>query len=138
MASAAVTPRVRAMLACQGIRSVGDAVYDLKGVHYGQTIAEFPFAPRRLSLFLVLASPRAGRFPAMIRIIHDRTDHTAFMTHIDPVFDQDEELKFFRIRLRCRFRVPGRYTIQVTFLRTTSSDVVKGEIPFDVVIEEGA
>jgi len=76
----------------------------------------------------------------MIRMIHDRTDHTAFMTHIDPepVFDQDEELQFFRIRLRCRFRAPGRYTIQVSFLRTTSSDVVKGEIPFDVVTEEGA
>jgi hypothetical protein len=111
-------------------------VYDLKGVHYGQTIAKFPFAPRRLWLFLVLTSLRVGRFPGMIRVIHDRTEHTAFMTHIDPVFDQ-EELKFFRIRLRCWFRVPGRYMIQVTFLRTTSSDVVKGDIPFDVVSEEG-
>jgi hypothetical protein len=60
------------------------------------------------------------------------------MANIDPepVFDQHQDLLFYRIPLRCRFREPGRYTIQVSFLRATS-DVVKGEIPFDVVTEEG-
>ena len=76
MASAAVTPRVRAMLVCQGIRrsNLEDAAYDLKCVHYALKAASFSHVPSRLWLFLVLSSPRNGRFPGGVSIVNDRTN----------------------------------------------------------------
>ena len=43
MSSAALTPRVRVMLACERIRvrEVADGVFDLKGVHYTLRAAQF-------------------------------------------------------------------------------------------------
>jgi hypothetical protein len=140
MSSAALTPRVRVMLACEKILARGftDDVFDLKGIHYALRTLRFPFVATRLWLFLVLSSPRPGRFPGTVRVIHDRSDRTVFEADLNPVseFPGDQAFHFATLRLRCRFREPGRYTIQLSFSHKMSTDVVKGEMPF-YVLEEG-
>ena len=86
MAAAALTPRVRMMAICDGVREsrYEAGVFHLKGVRQGMTADVFPFVPARLRLFLVLSSPRAGEFPCYVRVINDRTDRTVFYTNIDP------------------------------------------------------
>jgi hypothetical protein len=140
MASAALTPRVRAALVCEGVKpsKVEGGVFDLKGVRYAVSAPGFPFTPSRLWLFLMLSSPRKGRFPGTVRVIHDRTDRVIFMAHMEPApeFQQEHEFRPLWLRLRCSFPEPGRYTIQVGFFQRTGGDVVKAEVPFDVVAEE--
>src|SRR4051812_33057164 len=87
MASAALMPRVRTAVVCEGIKpsQIEDGVFNLKGVRYDVSASAFPFQPSRLWLFLVLSSPRTGRFPGTVRIIHDHTERMIFMAHLEPV-----------------------------------------------------
>jgi hypothetical protein len=141
MASAALTPRVRAALVCEGIKpsKLEDGVFDLKGVRYAVRAPAFPFVPSRLWVFLVLSSPRKGRFPGTVRIVHDRTDRVVFMAHMEPApeFQQEHDFQPVWLPLRCSFPEPGRYTIQVCFFQPAAGDVVKAEVPIDVQAEEG-
>ncbi len=68
MSAAAVTPRIRLMAVCDGVReSKNEAgVFHLRGVRQEIAASGFPFAPPRLWLFLVLSSPR----PASIRVTY--------------------------------------------------------------------
>ena len=86
MAAAALTPRVRIMAICDGVRAskIEADVYHLKGVRQAITADAFPFIPDRLWLFLLLSCPRAGEFPCYVRVVHDRTDRAIFYTHLDP------------------------------------------------------
>jgi hypothetical protein len=140
MASAALTPRVRTAVVCERIRpsKVEDLVFDLKGVRYAVSAGAFPFLRSRLWLFLMLSSPRTGRFPGNVRMIHDRVDRVIFMMNMEPSPEFEREPAFVPVLmpLRCAFPEPGRYTIQVCFLQPTGSDIVKAEVPFNVLAEE--
>jgi len=128
------------MVVCERIKSstIEDGVFDLKGVRYGMRASSFPCMPSRLWLFLILSSPRKGRFPGTVQIVQNQTDRVLFIAHMipDPEFHGDDEFQPVRMRLRCQFPQPGRYTIQVCFFQANSSDVVKAEQPFHVE-EEG-
>ncbi len=136
---AALTPRVRTLLACEGVKpsQVEEHVFHLKGVRYWVSAGGFPFVPARLWLFLLLSSPRKGRFPGHIRIVNDRTDRVVFIGKLTPtpVFQDDHEFLPVPMRLKCTFPQPGRYVIQVCFFQETFSDIVKAEMPLDVVEE---
>ena len=140
MASAALTPRVRTAVVCEGIRpsKIEDDVFDLKGVRQAMRAGAFPFAPSRLWLFLVLSSARKGRFPGDVKIVHDRTDKAIFMADLHPVpeFLEEYGLVSVRMRLRPAFPEAERYTIQVSFFQATGSDVLKAELPFNILPEE--
>ena len=86
MAAASLTPRVRMMAICDGVReSQREAgVFHLKGVRQAITAQAFPFVPARLWLFVLLSSPRAGEFPCYVRVIHDRTERTLFYSYLEP------------------------------------------------------
>ncbi len=137
---AALAPRVRTLLACEGVKfsKIEEHVFNLTGVRYWVRAGTFPFVPSRLWLFLLLSSPRKGRFPGHIRIVNDRTDRVSFIGKIipDPVFQEDHEYLPVSMRLRCTFPQPGRYMIQVCFFQETFSDVVKAEMPLYVLEEE--
>jgi hypothetical protein len=140
MTAAVLTPRVRIMVVCDGVRESKTeiGVFDLKRVRQTIRNNEFPFIPSRLWLYLLLSSPRAGEHPGYV-VVNDSSDKKIFYGHLlpPPTFQANIEFRAYRVRLRCSFPEPGRYIIQVWFFQEQGSDVVKGEFPFDV-LQEGA
>jgi hypothetical protein len=80
MAAAVLTPRVRIMAICDGVREskIEADVFHLKGVRQGLTADVLPFVPDRLWLFLLLSNPRAGEFPGYVVVVNERTEKTVF------------------------------------------------------------
>jgi hypothetical protein len=140
MSAAALTPRVRVMAICDGVREskVESGVFHLKGVRQAITAHAFPFVPSRLWLFVLLTSPRAGEFPCYVRVVNDRTDRTVFYSYIEPcpAFESENGLSAHYAPIRCAFPEPGQYTLQVCFFQQEGSDVLKGEMPFAVTFKE--
>lgn len=89
-------------------------------------------------MFLVLSSPRAGRFPSYVKVVHDPTDLTVFYGQVDPVpvFPETDDLLPLDLPIRVRFPRPGVYTVQVWFFQESGPDVLKMEQPFHVVLHE--
>src|SRR4051794_2638612 len=105
MSSASLTPRVRLLAVCDRVRpSKTEAdVFSLRGVRY-QVVAEaFPHV-RRLHVFLILSSPRRGRFPGYVKVIDDQHDRAIFYGQIDPAptFPQDGDLLPLDLSVRVR------------------------------------
>src|SRR6266446_3971942 len=106
MAAAALTPRVRIMAICDGVReSKTEAdVFHPRGVRQGITADAFPFVPAQLWLFLLLSSPHGGEFPGYMVVVDDRTVRTIFYSHLEPkpIFADDGGLFSWRGPIRCR------------------------------------
>jgi hypothetical protein len=138
--AAALTPRVRLMVICDKIRaSKTEAdVFDLKGVRQSLTTNVVPFFPRDLWLFVLLSSPRYGRFPGYVCVVNENNDKTIYFAHFNPtpVFDAGRGVMPVRMRMRCSFPEAGKYTVQIWFFQETESDVLKGEFPFEIVVED--
>src|SRR5260370_38017854 len=130
MAAAVLTPRVRLMAICDGVReSRREAgVFHLKGVRHEISAPAFPFAPSQLWLFLILSSPRPGEFPGYVVVVHDRTDKTIFFANLEPrpTFGASDDVLPGQSQLRCVFPEEGRFTVQVWFFQEQGSDVLKG------------
>ena len=139
MAAAALTPRVRLLAICDGIREsqTEAGVFHLRGVRQGIMADAFPFIPSRLWLFLLLSSHRPGDYPGYVRVLHDRTDKTIFYGKLAPplTFEANDDFLAGHVRLRCSFPEAGRYAVQVWFFQEQGSDVLKGELPFSVTTE---
>jgi hypothetical protein len=136
MAAAVLTPRVRIMAVCDGVReSTTEAgVFHLKGVRQGLIANSFPVGSR-LWLFLVLSSPRAGEYPGYVRVINNSSEKTIFYGKLAPrpTFEANDEFLPALARIKCSFPEAGRYTIQVWFFQAQGNDVLKGELPFSIV-----
>jgi hypothetical protein len=136
MAAAALTPRVRLMAVCDGVREskIETGVFNLKGVRQSLAANVFPYTLSRLWLFLVLTCPRAGIFPGYAVVRHDRTGKAVFFAKLEPepTFDEDQDIDFARLQRKCTFAEEGRYTCQIWFFREEGSGVLKGELPFHV------
>ena len=117
MSTSALTPRVRIMTICDGVReSKAEAgVFHLKGVRQAMTAQSFPIVPSRLWLFVLLSSPRAGEFPGYVRVVDERTDRVVFHGHLEPRrrFGSDGGLWAIRYPIRCKFPEQGNYCVQV-------------------------
>jgi hypothetical protein len=139
MTGAVLTPRVRIMAICDGVREsrTESGVFNLKGLRQVIVARAFPFCPTRLSLFVLLASFRAGAFPAYIRVVNDIDDKTVFYAHLEPTpsFSPNDELWAHVAPIRCSFPEAGQYSVQVWFFQEQASDVLKGELPFSVLTE---
>jgi hypothetical protein len=140
MVAVDLTPRVRIMAVCNGVRrsKMEWGVFDLKGVRQSFLASTFPFVAR-LWLYLLLSSPRAGDHAGYVVLVNEKTDKTVFYSHLmpRPSFEQNAEFLPVCVRMRCSIPEPGRYTVQVYFFRAQGRDVVKGELPIDV-FQEGA
>jgi hypothetical protein len=139
MTAAALTPRVRVMVVCDGIKpsQVEDAVFHLRGVRHYAAADSFPFTPRRFCVYLLLSSARKGRYPGYVRIIDSEAGKTISYRKLDPVPVFDEEVEFLPlpIRMPCEFPHAGRYLIEVWFFREETPDAIKAEQPFEVLQE---
>jgi len=134
--STALTPRVRTLVVCDGIRAsrIEGNVYNLKGAR-GRLYAEtFPLR-RPLGLYLVLSSPRPGRFPAHVQVVEDQTDRTVFIAAIDPApsFADADDFVPLEMVMNISFLRAGRYSVQVWFFQAAGPDVLKMEQPFYVL-----
>lgn len=140
MDAAVLTPRVRLMTVCDGVReSTTEAgVYHLRGVRQRIRVPAFPFVAFRLWCFLVLSCYRPGEYPGYIRVIDDENDKAIFFAKLapHPLFEGNDQTLAVVARLRCSFPHAGRYIIQVWFYQEQGSDVLKGEQPF-IVTNEG-
>jgi hypothetical protein len=137
--AAAVTPRVRTLVVCDGIRAstTEEDVFHLRGARSHVAAKTFP-ARRRLVLYLVLSSQRPGRFPSYVKIVDDATDQAVFYGQIDPSPEFTGPLEFLPLDLPIRVRFPrtGRYMLQLWFFQETGNDVLKMEQPFYVLERE--
>ena len=137
--SSALMPRVRVLMLCDGIRAsrIEENVFTLRGARYLVYADSFPLR-RRLQMFLLLSSPRRGRFPGDVQVVEDETDRVVFHAHLDPMpeFREDEEHLPLTMPLNIRFPRAGRYTVRIQFFQETASDIVKMEQPFFVVEQE--
>ncbi len=140
MAAAVLTPRIRLMSICDGIREskTEAGVFHVKGLRQRIEAQVFPFAPASLWLLVVFSSPRSGAFPGYVLVVDDRSDQTIFYGQLtpSPTFETNVEIVSNITRLRCSFPQPGRYMIQIWFFQEHGRDVLKGELPF-IVSEEG-
>jgi hypothetical protein len=139
MAAAVLTPRVRLMAVCDGVRQskTEAGVYHLRGFRQRLIAPAFPFVAFRLWFVGVLSSHHPGTYPGYIRVIDDRTDKAIFFAKLvpEPQFEDNDEMLVAIARLRCSFPHAGRYTVQVWFYQDQGNDVLKGELPFSVVNE---
>jgi len=69
MAAAVLTPRVRLMAICDGVREskTEAGVFNVKGLRQRMVVDGFPFVASRLWLFLVLSSHHTGQYPGYKR-----------------------------------------------------------------------
>ena len=138
--SAAITPRVRTLVVCDGIRGskIEDNVFHLRGVRSHIFAEAFP-VQRRLHLFLILFSPRPGRYPSYVKVINDVTDQAVYYGQVDPspLFPDAADLLPLELPIRVRFPTSGRYTIQLWFFQESTADVLKMEQPFHVLKRKG-
>jgi hypothetical protein len=101
---------------CDGVRAsnIEANVFHLRGARSHVVAETFPFR-RRLVLFLVLSTPRPGRFPSYVRLIDD-TDRAIFYGQVTPtpVFPNSEHLLSenllpLELPIYVRFPKPGGY-----------------------------
>jgi hypothetical protein len=139
--SAAVTPRVRLMAICDGVREskTEAGVFHVKGLRQRIVAHAFPFVPSRLWLLLVFSSHRPGKYPGYVRVLDDGTDKTIFYGPLapSPTFGANDETLVNVARLKCSFPHPGRYTVQAWFFQEQGQDVLKCELPFTLSQEGG-
>lgn len=136
MVAAVLTPRIRFMAICDGVREsrTEAGVFHVKGLRHRIVVQALPFAPQRLWLLLVFSSTRHGEFPGYVLVIDDQTDKAIFYRPLmpSPRFEANDETLVGFARPRCSFPHGGRYTIQFWFYQEHGDDVLKGEIPFSV------
>jgi hypothetical protein len=138
MPAAALTPRVRIIAICDGIREsrTEAGVFSLKNVRQAIVADTFPFLPSGLWLYILLSNPRGGEHPAYI-LVNDSSARMVYYADLSPHprFPDGTDVLPIRVRVRCRFPRPDRYTFQLWFFQVQGSDVLKGEFPFDVLQE---
>lgn len=138
MAVAAVTPRVRTIVICDDVSpsEIESGVFNLEGVRQHRVAESFP-SRSDLSVFLLLSSPRKGRYAGKILLVNDRTDKTIRYVKFHNTFRGANELLPLYVEMNaCVFPEPGPYTFQVSFSSPVGEDVLKGEHPFSVLKHE--
>ena len=138
MAVAAVTPRVRTIVVCdEVIPSVTeDGVFTLEGVRQHLEAASFPWRAA-LRLFLLLSSPRKGKYFGKILIVNERNDRTIRYTKIIARFHEDNELLPLYVDIGdCVFPEAGSYSFEIYFSARDGAEALKGEHPFIILSHE--
>jgi hypothetical protein len=89
-------------------------------------------------LFVVLTSPRPGRFPSYVKVIADESNQAVFYGQVDfsPTFPDAAVLLPLDLPMHVRFPGAGRYTLQLWFFQETTADVLKMEQPFYLLERE--
>jgi hypothetical protein len=139
MAVAAVTPRVRTIVVCEDVAAslTEDGVFTLIGVRLHLEVASCPWRAV-LRLFLVLSSPRKGRYAGKILIVNERNDRPIRYVKFFAVFQQDNEVLPLYVDVgECVFPEAGPYNFEIYFSARGGGEALKGEHPLTVLSREG-
>jgi hypothetical protein len=121
MAVAAVTPRVRTIVICNDVTAslTENGVFTLEGVRQHLTVASLP-GRAALKLFLLLSSPRKGKFYGKALIVHERTDRPIRYVKFLATFQLDHELLPLYVEVgECVFREAGSTALRSISPRLT-------------------
>ena len=135
MAVAAVTPRVRTIVICDDVSAslTENGVFTLEGVRLHQEAASFPFRAV-LSLYLLLSSPRKGRYAGKILVVNERSDRPIRYVKFLATFEEDNELLPLHVEIgNCVFPEDGLYSFEIYFSARDGGEALKGEHPFSVL-----
>jgi hypothetical protein len=138
MAVAALTPRVRTLVICDAVSAsrTEDRVFTLKGVRQHLEAASFPWHTP-LRVFVVLSSPRKGKYAGKVLIINERTDRRIRYAKFVAEFEEDNELVPMYVDIGdCAFPEAGHYNFTVSFTAHDGGEALKGEHPFKVLSQE--
>ena len=138
MAVAAVTPRVRTIVICDDVSAsfTEDGVFTLEGVRSHLKAATFP-CRAELSLFLLLSSPRKGRYYGKILVVNERIDRPIRYVRFLATFQEDNELLPLYVEVGdCVFPQAGQYSFEIYFSERDGGEALKGEHPFSVLSHE--
>jgi hypothetical protein len=138
MAAAAVTPRVRTIVICDEVTpsSIEAGVFTLEGVRQHVEATALPWRGS-LSVFLLLASPRKGRYEGKVLVVNERTDRTVRYVKFTAPFEHDNELIALAVEMEdCLVPETGAYTFEVYLSAPTGEEALKGEHPFIVSTRE--
>jgi hypothetical protein len=133
MAVAAVTPRVRTIVICDDVSAslTENGVFTLEGVRLQLEAASFP-RHAALRLFLLLSSPRKGRYSGKILVINERSDRPIRYVKFLATFQEDNELLPLYVDVGdCVFPEAGSYNFEIYF-SARGGEALKGEHPFTV------
>ena len=138
MAVVALTPRVRTIVICDEVFAslTEDDVFALEGVRYSLGASWFPWR-KALSVFLLLSSPRRGKYKGRMLIVSDRTDKAIRYVNFVAAFQEDNELLplWFDVG-DCLFPEAGQYNFEIYFSARDGGEALKGEHPFIVLSYE--
>jgi hypothetical protein len=134
MPVAAVTPRVRTIVICDGVSAslTENSVFTLEGVRLQLEAAAFP-CRAALSLFLVVSCPRRGRYSGRILLINERTEKPIRYVKFFAAFQEDNQLLPLYFDLGdCVFPEAGPYSFAIYFSARDGGEALKGEHPFRI------
>jgi hypothetical protein len=137
MPVAALTPRVRTIVICDAVSAsrTEDRVFTLKGVRQHLEAASFPLRAK-LRVYLLLSSPRKGKYAGKILVINERNDRRIRYTKFAAEFEEDNELLPGYVNIdNCVFPEAGHYNFQVYFT-AHDGEALKGEHSFKVLSQE--
>lgn len=138
MAVAAVTPRVRTIVICDGVSAslTENGVFTLEGVRLHLEAAAF-LCRAALSLFLLLSSPRKGTYAGKILVVNARNDKPIRYVKFRATFQQDNELLPLYVAVgECVFPEAGLDSFEIYFSARNGGEALKGEHPFTVLSRE--
>jgi hypothetical protein len=138
MTVAAITPRVRTIVICDAASAsrTEERVFTLKGVRQHLVAASFPLRAE-LRVYLLLSSPRKGRYPGRVLLVNERNERVIRYEKFLAKFEEDSDLlpRYVNIE-NCVFPEAGHYNFAVSFTVRDGGDVLKGEHPFKVLSQE--
>ena len=90
-----------------------------------------------LCLFLLLSSPRKGRYSGKILVVNERSDRPIRYVKFLAGFQEDNELLPLYVDVGdCVFPEAGPYSFEIYFSARDGREALKGEHPFTVVSHE--
>ena len=137
MAVAAVTPRVRTIVICDAVSAspIEQGVFTLDGVRQHLTAESFPWRAT-LSLFLVLSSPRKGKYSGKVLVVNEQSERSIRYLKFVAPFEQDNEIRPVHVESGALvFAEAGQYSFEVYF-SARDGEALKGEHPFAVFAAE--
>ena len=133
-----MTPRIRTIVICDTISAslTENGVFTLEGVRLHLEASSFPFRAA-LSLYLLLSSPRKGRYSGKILVINERSDRPIRYAKFLATFQENNELLPLYVEVGdCMFLEAGPYSFEIYFSARDGAEALKGEHPFTLLSHE--
>lgn len=138
MSIAAITPRVRTIVICDNVSAsrTEDRVFTLRRVRQHLEAASFPLRGK-LCVYLLLSSPRKGRYTGRVLIINERNERVIRYAKFLAEFEEDNDLLPGYVNMsECAFPEAGQYRFEIHLTAQDGGEALKGEHLFTVLAQE--